>query len=120
MAFHCRTVLRDKHIASSPVVAGFFIPSGKTLTPLVSGSDSQLYPGAHPREAEAPLEPEKHYQGRTHGAQGARGPLWDLKNTIFSGFRPLNYVICIFEVCFLSFLLCGRTEEACSMVNSLR
>ena len=33
---------------------------------------------------------------------------------------PLNYVICIFEVCFLSFLLYERTEEAYSMVNSLR
>ena len=29
-------------------------------------------------------------------------------------------MICIFEVIFLSFLLCGRTEKACSMVNSLR
>ena len=48
----------------------------------------------------------------------ARGPHWDLKNTIFSVFLLLNYVIYIFEV-FFSFLLCGRTEEACSMVNSL-
>ena len=47
-------------------------------------------------------------------------PPWDLKNAIFSGFLPLNYVIYIFEVGFLCFLLCGRTEEACSMVNSLR
>ena len=39
---------------------------------------------------------------------------------IFSGFLPLNYVICIFEVRFLSLLLCGRSEEACNMVNSLR
>ena len=31
-----------------------------------------------------------------------------------------GFLICISEVCFLSFLLCGRTEEACSMVNSLR
>ena len=59
-------------------------------------------------------------QGRTHGGGGARLPPWDLKNTIFSGFLPLNYVICIFEVCFWSFLLSGRTEEACSVVNSLR
>ena len=43
-----------------------------------------------------------------------------MKNTIFSGFLPLNYVIYIFDVCFLCFLLCGGTEEACSMVNSLR
>ena len=53
-------------------------------------------------------------------ARGARPSPWDLKNTIFSGFPPLNYVIYIFEVCFLCFLLCERTEEACSMVNSLR
>ena len=32
---------------------------------------------------------------------GGRGPPWDLKNTMFSGFLPLNYVIWIFEVCFL-------------------
>ena len=62
-------------------------------------------------------------QGRTQGeGPGARPPPppCDLKNTIFSGFLPLNYVIYIFEVCFLCFLLCGRTEEAWSMVNSLR
>ena len=54
-------------------------------------------------------------------APGGPGPSpWDLKNTIFSGFLPLNYLMYIFEVCFLCFLLCGRTEEACSMVNSLR
>ena len=29
---------------------------------------------------------------------GARPP-WDRKNTIFSGFLPLNYVICIFASC---------------------
>ena len=62
-----------------------------------------------------------HQQGRTHGG-GARGlgSPWDLKNTIFSGFLPLTYVICILEVCFFSVLLYGRTEEACSMVKSLR
>ena len=59
--------------------------------------------GAHPR-----------------GGPGGPGPPWDLINTIFSGFLPLNSVIYIFEVCILCFLLCGRTEEACSMVNSLR
>ena len=37
-------------------------------------------------------------QGRT---QGEPPPPWDLKNTIFAGFLPLNYVIYIFEVCFL-------------------
>ena len=55
----------------------------------------------------------------TRGARGPASPR-DLKNTIFSGFLPLNYVTCIFEVCFLSLFLCGRTEEGCSMVNSLR
>ena len=58
--------------------------------------------GAHPR-----------------GAKGSSPP-WELKNTIFSGFLPLNYVIWIFKVCFWSCLLCGRTEEACSMVDGLR
>ena len=53
------------------------------------------------------------------GGEGP-GPPRDLKNTTFQGFLPLNYVIFIFEACFLSFLLCGRTEEACRMVNSLR
>ena len=43
------------------------------------------------------------YSGAHPQGGGARGPgiPWDLKNTIFSGFLPLNYVICIFEVCFL-------------------
>ena len=63
-------------------------------------------------------------QGRTQagGGGGERGPapLWDLKNTIFSWFLPLNYVICIFEICFFSFLLYGRIAEGCSMVNSSR
>ena len=62
-----------------------------------------LQSGAHPRMA-----------------RRTRPPPWDLKNTIFSRFHPLSYVICIFEVCFRNFLLCGRTEGACSMVNSLR
>ena len=46
-------------------------------------------------------------QGRTQGARRVRTPPppWDLKNTIFSGFHPLSYVICIFEV-FFYFLLC--------------
>ena len=37
------------------------------------------------------------------GAPTGEGPVppWDLKNTMFSGFHPLNYVICFFEVCFL-------------------
>ena len=37
-------------------------------------------------------------QGRTHG--GGEAPLGP-ENTIFSGFLPLNFAICIFEVCFL-------------------
>ena len=42
-------------------------------------------------------------------------------NTIFSEFLPLNYVICIFKFCFFKFFfLCGRAEEACCMVKSLR
>ena len=52
------------------------------------------------------------------GGRGTRPP-FEPENTIFSGFLPLNYVICIFKVWFFS-ALCGRTEEACSMVNSLR
>ena len=39
-------------------------------------------------------------QGRTQGGPRPLAP-WDLKNTIFSGFLPSNYVICIFQVCFL-------------------
>ena len=40
-------------------------------------------------------------QGRTHGGGGEEpGPPWDRKNFIFSGFLPLNYTICIFEVYF--------------------
>ena len=41
-------------------------------------------------------------QGRTQEGSRARPP-WDLKNIVFSGFLPLNYVICIFEVRFLKF-----------------
>ena len=46
----------------------------------------------------------EHYgQGRTHGggaSMGTRGarPPWNLKNTIFSGFVPLNYAIRVFKV----------------------
>ena len=51
---------------------------------------------------------------------GERLP-WGLKNIIFSGFIPLNYVFQFFTVCVLKLvLLCGRTEEACSTVVSLR
>ena len=46
---------------------------------------------------ESPLFHLATRQGR---AQRGAGPPWDLKNTIFSGFLPLNYVICIFEVSF--------------------
>ena len=41
-------------------------------------------------------------QRRTQGGGRGPGPPWDLKNNIFSGFLPLNYVICIFEVSFLN------------------
>ena len=51
-------------------------------------------PGAHPR-----------------GARGPAIPPWYLKNTIFSGFLPLNYVICIFEVCFLAFCYMGGMRK---------
>ena len=46
------------------------------------------------------------YRGAPEGrARGPPPPPWDLKNTIFSGFLPLNYVIYIFEVCFLFFAM---------------
>ena len=48
----------------------------------------------------------------TGGGRGTRAPSGPEKNTIFSGFLRLNYVICIFEVCFGTFLLCGRTSGA--------
>ena len=60
-------------------------------------------------------------RGAPTGGGGPAPPPWDLKNEkTFSGFLPLNYVICIFEVCFFKLFVCGRTKEACSMVNSLR
>ena len=46
-------------------------------------------------------------QGRTHG--GRPPPLEPEKNSTFSGFLPLNYVIRIFEVCFLS-ILYGKVD----------
>ena len=76
-----------------------------------------------PKRSKSIIGPPKKHRARGAPKGRARGPPpppWDLKNTIFSGFLPLNYVIYIFEVCFLCFLLCGRTEEACGMVNSLR
>ena len=73
---------------------------------------------------QAPVHHWSHSPAGAHPRGGPGGfapPPWDLKNTIFSVFLPLNYVIYIFEVCFfLCFLLCLRTEEACSIVNSLR
>ena len=39
-------------------------------------------------------------QGRTQGEGPGARPPWHLKNTIFSGFLPFNYVIYIFELCF--------------------
>ena len=59
--------------------------------------------------------------GVRKGAPTGEGLHWGLKNNIFSGFLPLNYVLQYFTVCVLKLvLLCGRTEEACSTVVSLR
>ena len=60
-------------------------------------------------------------QGRTHGG-GPRGPgplgIW--KTLYFQGFfRKITRFASLKSV-FLSFLLCGRTEEACRMIKSLR
>ena len=44
-------------------------------------------------------------------ARGARASPWDLKNTIFSGFLPLNYVIYIFEVFFYAFCYVGGLRK---------
>ena len=49
----------------------------------------------------AGLGSEHDTRGAPKGGTGGQPPPWDLKNIIFSGFLPLNYVICIFEVCFL-------------------
>ena len=55
------------------------------------------------------------------GAPTGGGTPLGPKNNIFSGFLPLNYVLQFFTVCVLKLvLLCGRTEEACSTVVSLR
>ena len=64
------------------------------------GFDGRV-PGAHPRGAEAP-------------------PLETWKALYFQGlFRQITWFASFKSVLF-SFLLCRRTEEACSMVNSLR
>ena len=55
--------------------------------------------------------PERHmmrcsrrdFTSQQGGTQGGEGPPWDLKNTVFSGFLPLHYVICFFEVRFFKF-----------------
>ena len=49
--------------------------------------------------------------GGSRGASTGGGPPWDLKNTTFSGFLPLNYAICIFEVRFLSFCYVGGLRK---------
>ena len=65
-------------------------------------------------------------QGRTQGGVPPPPPPTPAlrpKNTLLSGFLPLNYVICVFAACLPSsnvFLVRGSTEEACSMVVSLR
>ena len=56
-----------------------------SIHPLLPSSPSVCLSGAHP------------------GGGGAGVPPWDLKSTIFSGFLPLNSVICIFSVGVLKF-----------------
>ena len=61
-----------------------------------------LLPDASAAQRQSPggwLYGRTYTQGRTQG-EGPPPPPWNLKNTIFSGFLPLNYVIYIFEVCF--------------------
>ena len=63
------------------------------------------------------------YEAGAHPRGGPEGPgpsPWDLKTTRFSVFLPSNYVIFVFASRVLKLLRCGRTEEACSMVKSLR
>ena len=61
----------------------------------------------HPRRGENAvmakdlgLSCDVRHQGSTQGEGPGALPPWDLKNTIFSGFLPLNYVIYIFESLF--------------------
>ena len=55
-------------------------------------------------------------KGKARGAQALPlGP----KNTRFSVFLPLNYVIFILAIRVLKLLLRGKTEKACSMVKRL-
>ena len=58
-------------------------------------------------------------QGRTQGGEGPGPPLGPEKYYIFRGFPLITWFASLKSV-FWRFLLCGRTEEACSMVNSLR
>ena len=79
--------------------------SAKSPCVTTANFHARFQPATLPRLSSAPTHlpssrTVEHDQGRTHGGRGARAPPWDLKNTIFSGFLPLNYVICIFEVCF--------------------
>ena len=53
-------------------------------------------------------------------ARGARAPLGTWKTLYFQGFSVKLRYLHLWSQFFLYFLLCGRTEEACSMVNSLR
>ena len=67
---------------------------GEAKVSLLGGADRML------PSRSVKVKTEGWGQGRTHGG-GARPPLeLGLKNAIFSGFLPLNYVICIFQVCF--------------------
>ena len=58
------------------------------------------------------------YRGAPMGRGNGPGLHWDLTNTRFWAFLPWHYVNCNFQNVFQSFLLCGRTKEACSMAKS--
>ena len=55
--------------------------------------------------------PDSVGRGALTGGPGGPAPPWDLKNTIFSGFLPLNYVSYIFEVCFYAFCYVGGLRK---------
>ena len=88
-----------------PMQTGYLIESADLLKPLKRRTNRGAW--------------TERLQGRTLGARGP-APFGPEKTQFFSGFLPLNCAICIFEVCFLSFLLCGRAEEAWSTIKGLR